>query len=236
MSTIYNIRQAQWLHFCLINFFTIFTYNNRTKRALCNTPLRLPRSVARYIMTHRNFIKILLFVSTVLTTACGTIEEKAKKIGDKSKSKGKQLIETAINKVLPDEQPLNFSIRSIVKDFQNDKNITEIKGIQIDNNFLFVEYCVYIGQKNRVLSGVNKIVAKKVNNYTSDENCVSVTKDSFYENIAQNEKDTRTAFFWNFEKLKKYEIYTCTKAPLRHYIIFDKNSDTVYHRIEELRD
>jgi hypothetical protein len=123
-------------------------------------------------MTHRNFIKIFLFVTVVFTTACGTIEEKAKQIGEKAKSKGKQLIDTAINRVLPDEQPVNFSIRNIVKDFQNDKSITEIKGIQIENNFLFVEYCVYIGQKNRVLSGVNKIVSKKVTDYTSDENCV----------------------------------------------------------------
>ena len=165
-------------------------------------------------MKHRNFITTLLFVATSLTTACGTIE----------------------NKVLPNEQPVEISIRSIVKDFQNDKSITEIKGIQIDNNFLYVEYCVYKGQKNRVLSGVNKIISKKVNDYTSDEYCVRVTKNNFYNNIAPNEKDTMTAFFWNFEKLKSYEIYACIRAPLRHYIIFDKNSDTVYHRIEELRD
>ncbi len=179
---------------------------------------------------------MLLFVVIVLTAACGTVDEKVKQIGDKAKTKGKQLIDTAINKVLQEEQPVNFSIRYIETDFQNDKNIIEIKGIQFDNNFLFVEYCVYIGKKSRVLSGINKIISKKVNDYASDNSCISVTKVSFYENIAPKEKDTKTAFFWNFEKLARYEIYTCIKAPLRHCIIFDKNSDTAYHRIEELRD
>jgi hypothetical protein len=192
--------------------------------------------LVRYAMAYRNYMLLLLFGVTLLSTACGRVEKKVKQYGDKAKSKGKELIDTVINKILPTEPSTNFSIRTIVKDFQNDKSIIEIKGIQIDNNFLFVEYCMYRAPKNRVLRGVNKIVAEKIKDYTDNENCVTVTKDNFYKNIAANEKDTRTSFFWNFEKLKNYEMYTCIKAPLRHYIIFDKNSDTVYHRIEELRN
>jgi hypothetical protein len=187
-------------------------------------------------MTHHNFIKTLTFLALILAIACGRIEEKAKEISVKAKSKGRQFIDTAINKILPDEQSVNFSIRSIVKEFQNDNEITDINGIQVNNNFMYVYYFVYTGQKKRVISGVNKIVAKKVNDYSSDENCIATTKYNFYNIIAPNEKGTRTAFFWNFEKLNKYDIFTCTKAPLRHYIIFDKNSDTVYHRVEELAD
>jgi hypothetical protein len=185
-------------------------------------------------MTLRNFIGYFILTTSLL--ACNRLEDKAKKLSDKAKSKSKQLIDTAINKVLPDQQPDSFSIRSIVKDFQNDKSITEIKGIQTDNNFFYTEYCVYTGQKKRVLKGVDKIIPQKVNDYTSDDECYSVTAQTFYHDIAPYEKNRETAFFWNFEKLKGYEIYACIKAPLRHYIIFDKNSDTVYHRIEELRD
>ena len=187
-------------------------------------------------MANQNFTNSLIFLALISTISCGRIEEKAKEISDKAKSKGRQIIDTAINKVLSNKQTVNFSIRTIVKDFQNDNTITEINGIQIDNNFMYVYYFVYIGQKKRVISGVNKIIAQKVNDYSSEENCVSVTKESFYKNIAPNEKDSKTNFFWDFERLKKYEIFTCTKAPLRHYIIFDKNSDTVYHRVEELAD
>ena len=145
-------------------------------------------------------------------------------------------MDTAINKILPDQKPDTFSIRSIVKDFQNDKRITEIKGIQTDNNFFYTEYCVYTGPKKRVLKGVDKIIPQKVNDYTSDYKCYSVSKQTFYHDIVPYEKNKQTAFFWNFEKLKDFDIYTCVKAPLRHYLIFDKNSDTVYHRIEELRN
>lgn len=49
-------------------------------------------------------------------------------------------------------------------------------------------------------------------------------------------KKIKYCFFWKFEKLKEYDIYSCVKAPCEHYIIFDRNSDTVYHRIGEIRD
>ena len=109
-------------------------------------------------------------------------------------------------------------------------------GIQTDKNFLYVEYFVYKAKKNRVLKGVDKIIPKKVNDYISDTQCGQVSKEQFYGDIASNEKDELSYFFWKFETLKSVTIYTCIKAPLRHYIIFDNNSDTVYHRIEELRD
>jgi hypothetical protein len=176
------------------------------------------------------------FIATTLLFSCNRLEDNAKQISDIAKSKSKQFLDTAINKILPDQKSDTFSIRSIVKNFQNDKSIFEINGIQTDQNFLYVDYCVYRGDKNKVLKGVNSIMPKKVNDYTSDDKCYSVTKQTFSEDIVPDEKNSETAFFWNFEKLKKYEVYTCIKAPFRHFIIFDKNSDTVYHRIEELRD
>ena len=108
--------------------------------------------------------------------------------------------------------------------------------IQENIYFLYVEYCVYIGKKQRVLNGVNKITSNKANDYQSDNKCYKVSWTNFDHDIAAEEKTPATDFFWHFETLKKYDIYTCIKAPLRHYIIFDKYSDTVYHRIEEIRD
>jgi hypothetical protein len=185
-------------------------------------------------MTMRRFIIGLILITFLFS--CNRLEDKAKQLGDKAKSRSKQIIDTTINKILPDQEPNPFSIRSIVTDFQNDKSITEIKGIQTDKNFFYTEYCVYTGPKKRVLNSVDKIIPQKVNDYTSDDKCYSVSRQTFYNDIAPYEKNKQTAFFWNFEKLKSYEIYSCVKAPMRHYIIFDKNSDTVYHRIEELRD
>lgn len=186
------------------------------------------------MIQYKSITALLIIIFAI--TACNRIEKKAAQVSETVKAKSRELIDTAMNKLLPEEPPADFSIRSIVKDFQNDKSITEVKGIQVDNNFTYIEYCVYRGKKSRVLKGVNKIAAKNASNYPADQNCTPESIADFYKNIADNEKDTYTAFFWYFEQLKKYEIYTAVKTPLRHYIIFDKSSDTVYHRIEELRD
>jgi hypothetical protein len=171
-----------------------------------------------------------------LLFSCNRLEKKAKRIEEKAKSKGKELIDTAIDKVAAEPTAKTFSIRDVVTDFKDDKSITEIKGIQVDMYLLYVDYCVYTGRKDRVLNAVDKIVAQKVNDYKSDGKCYSVSPADFYHDVAPEEKNKQTQFFWNFEKLKRYKIYTCIKAPFRHYLIFDRQSDTVYHRIEELRD
>jgi hypothetical protein len=178
---------------------------------------------------------IILAVLLFLLVSCGRLENKTKQIGDKAKTKAGELIDTALNKVFPDPEPDSFSVRSIVKSFQNDNRITEIRGIQTNYYFIYLEYCVYKGKKDIVLKGVNAIVPKKIGDIISDSKSYPASSDQFYNDIVSEEKNKYTAFFWNFEKLKSYEIYTCIKAPLRHYLIFDKNSDTVYHRIEELR-
>ena len=179
--------------------------------------------------------KLADFFLITCLLACDSPKNKARQTGEQAHTNNTQSIDT-VNRKISEKKPDSFSIRSIVKDFQNDKSITEIKGIQVDHDILYVEYCVYTGKKNRVLQGVNVIEPIKVNDYKSDGKCYPVTPEDFYQDIAPGEKNNQTSFFWNFEKLKTYEIYTCIKAPLRHYIIFDKNSDTVYHRLEELLD
>ncbi|MCU0354682.1 MAG: hypothetical protein MUD08_13240 [Cytophagales bacterium] len=174
-------------------------------------------------MTIINFAR--LFALTVLLFGCNKLEDKTKQLSDK-----------ALNHALTDQNPDSFSIRSIVTDFQNDSTINEIKGIQTDNGFFYTDYCVYTGQKERILAGINRITLQKLNDYSSDEKSYSVDSQTFYDDIAPYEKNKHTAFFWDFEKLKTYEIYTVVKAPWRHYVIFDKHSDTVYHRIEEIRE
>ncbi|MCW3125922.1 MAG: hypothetical protein JWO03_1580 [Bacteroidetes bacterium] len=129
----------------------------------------------------------------------------------------------------------SFSIKNIVMDFQNDPTIREVRGVQIDNFPFYVEYCVYTGERSRVLSGINKISVKTKDQDLSDT-CLPATKEELYKVIVPSEKGMNTDFFWRFEQLKSYDIYTCTKMPFRHYIIFDTHSDTVYHRIEELRE
>jgi hypothetical protein len=180
----------------------------------------------------------LFFLLTLLLcmNACKQVDKKSKELLDRTKAKSKELIDTALNKLSStDDKPVFFSIRDIVTDFKGDNSIKELNGVQMDIYSLYVEYCVYTGKKERVLKGVNKIKAKKVGDISSDSECGTIDENDFFSNIALPEEMNRhNAFFWKFKQLKKYDVYTCTKAPLRHYIIFDRKSDTVYHRIEEL--
>jgi len=128
-----------------------------------------------------------------------------------------------------------LEITNIVKDFKNDNSIKQISGIQTDQNLFYIEYFVYVGKKSRVLKGVNKIKLLE-NNFSEDSLCHKVKKKEFLTNLKNDERNTETQSFWNFENLKDYEVYSCIKNSMRHYIVFDNKSDTIYHRIEEVRN
>ncbi len=165
------------------------------------------------------------FFSIFLLLSCSKIKEK-----------GHQIIEKAENKILPDSSPKKISIKEIVKEFKNDSSIHEINGIQVEDLF-YKEYFVYTGKKERVIKGINKIEPMTQNKYALNSDCVLTPTKDFYTNIVLNqEKNIYTSFFWKFENLKDYEIYTAIKKLNAHYIIFDKNSDTIYHRMEEIKD
>jgi hypothetical protein len=140
-------------------------------------------------------------------------------------------IENRINNVFPEKISKKISIKNFVKDFQDDNTVKEIEGIQIDDLF-YKEYFLYTGNKKRVIEGINKIDPNEYFN----ENCRLTTKQDLDKSILKSERNNNTMFFWKFEKLKKYEIYTSTKGLNKHYIIFDANSDTIYHRAEEIAD
>ena len=140
-------------------------------------------------------------------------------------------IENKIYNALPENVPKNISIKHFIKDFQGDKTIKEINGIQVDDLF-YKEYFLYTGNKNRVIEVINKIDPK---GYFSD-NCRLTTKEDLNKSIINSERNKNTDFFWKFENLKNYDIYVATKGLNKHYIIFDSNSDTIYHRVEEIRD
>jgi hypothetical protein len=166
----------------------------------------------------KNQILLLLILAFF---SCKKIESSAEKIANKT-----------IEKVILEKTPKKFLIKYLVKDFENDNSIIEIEGIQVEDLF-YKEYFVYIGNRKRVIDGVNKILSENENN----SNCVLTSKEDLYRNIrATEEKNKFTNFFWKFEQLKKYEVYSCTKGLNKHYIIFDTKSDTVYHRVEEIRD
>lgn len=161
-------------------------------------------------MKNRTFFTFLLLVSTLLS--CKKVENR-------------------LNDLLPSSNPKGISIKEMIKDFKGDQSISEIKGIQVEDIF-YKEYFVYTGNKKRIIEGINKIDSKEL--YSID--CKLITKNDFDKSIIKSERNIHTSFFWKFERLKKYAIYSCTKGLNKHFVIFDDASDTVYHRVEEIKE
>ncbi|WP_395062028.1 hypothetical protein [Flavobacterium sp.] len=144
---------------------------------------------------------------------------------------GCKKIQNKLNKISIENAPKSISISDMVKDFKDDKSIKEIKGIQVEDLF-YKEYFLYTGNKKTVIEGMNKI--KVTEGFSQD--CILTSKAELYQSLIESDKNEYTAFFWEFEKLKNPEIYTCTKGLIKHFIIFDLNSDTIYQRAEEIRE
>ena len=147
------------------------------------------------------WIILPLLILIIANSGCERIKNKTRNLTDKAKTKGKNLVDTLVNRAFPDHPPDTFSIRSVVKDFKADSSIKEIQGVQTDFFFLYVEYCKYIGKKDRVINGVNKIQAVEKNDYKSDKSCYLTNSTQFYKDIANEERTSFTQFFWDFEKL-----------------------------------
>jgi hypothetical protein len=211
-----QLRILWYLHVCVSQEFFIF--NRKYKVPNFATDEKRRNVDSNIVRNRKNQILLLLIFAFF---SCKKIEISAEKIANKT-----------IEKVFPEKTPKKFLIKYLVKDFENDNSIKEIEGIQVEDLF-YKEYFVYTGNRKRVIDGVNKILSENENK----SNCVLTTKEDLYRNIrATEEKNKFTNFFWKFEQLNKYEVYSCIKGLNKHYIIFDTKSDTVYHRVEEIRE
>lgn len=71
-----------------------------------------------------NFLKIIWLSGYLLSISCGSITERA---AQQVKSTSTALLDTLINKILPEKEPEHVSIRNMVKNFEGDTTIKEIK-------------------------------------------------------------------------------------------------------------
>ncbi|RYZ51830.1 MAG: hypothetical protein EOP49_10875 [Sphingobacteriales bacterium] len=168
--------------------------------------------------------------------ACGRIKDKAGNLVDEVKKVGKRVRDSTASKLQPESCFKAISIQGIVPSLKGIRELKEIDGVQNECGILYVEYFRYRAPKPLVLAAIDQITPQTVNDYQSDRKCKITTAGDLNNAISPDERTKESNFFWGFQQLRSVQVFTCIKAPFRHYVIFDSKSDTVYHRVEELRD
>ena len=66
--------------------------------------------------------------------------------------------------------------------------------------------------------------------------CKRVENQYFFNQLYEKDEDNPISqnYFYKFKKLRQFEIYAYFSPGYMHQIIFDKNSDTVYHRVRDV--
>jgi hypothetical protein len=93
-------------------------------------------------------------------------------------------------------------------------------------------YFEYIADKQSVISAISKLPFSKFSSL-SDSRCRKITQEellSLRQDVPSTEFES-AAFFWNSAN-NKTEIYECIKSPYRHTLLFNPDSDVIFHRIE----
>ena len=191
--------------------------------------------------TTQNHISLSRLIGTVLlfaimVTSCDRIGRRVQKMKDFISAKSNRRVDTAMDSASQARLAELLSIQHFIPEFKGDSSIKQLIGTQTESFPVYVYYLKYIAPQYKLLAGMKHIIPDKKFSIPSDDSCMPTSIDEFNKECSKDQKDAQAAYFWNFTQLKKYAIYGCFKAPFRHYIIFDKNSDTVYHRIEEIME
>ncbi len=182
----------------------------------------------------RHFFVLLPILTLFLS--CNRIRKNAERFGDSTKLKSGKIFKKAIGNLLPVGGPDSASIKNFVPAFQQNRSIQQINGVQLNISMFYVNFFVYKASRNVVLKGVSSIVPEKTFDIKSDSICTPISDSEVLLMGVPSAHNEHTQFFWHFRQLKKINAFRCVKGLWQHYIIFDSNSDTVYHEIEELRD
>jgi hypothetical protein len=134
-----------------------------------------------------------------------------------------------------------FSIENLIPEYRNDTNFHKISGLQIRTGVQQIYYySIYRMPKKKVVDNFNKppkiILLTKSNGQKEYAECKKIDNKYFFDRLYEEGENNTVSqnYFYKFRKLKEFEIYAYFSPAYMHQIIFDKNSDTVYHRIRDV--
>ena len=142
----------------------------------------------------------------------------------------------SIHQPTPEPEAEYYSVRNICPAYKNDTTIKEIKGLRVDINWFYQEYAIYRAPKATVLRAINAIPRTPLHPIYNDSICTEGSLQDLFYTVDSAEYRSDNAFFWHIRDLKDCQVYKLKRYPISHYIIFDRHSDTVYHRMSELSE
>ena len=187
-------------------------------------------------MTSSTFRQILL--GTLLLCSCAGNGEKEQKASSNSPVATVDTNTTSTKSKITTD---TLNIRSFMPEYTGDSSFHEISCLQVRTGVQEIYYyCIYKMTKQNVVKAFNKRPKTasliKENGQTEYAKLKKIDNKYFFEHLYESDENNSIAqdFFYKFKKLKDYEIYAYFTPMVMHQIIFDKNSDTVYHRVRNV--
>lgn len=176
-----------------------------------------------------------IIIGTILLTSCNESQrEESRMAKDTLLTK----VDTAEKLTKSEITTDTFNIESLIPEYRNDTNFHKISGLQVRTGVQeFYYYSIYKMPKKKVISAFNRLpktaLSIKANGQIEYAKCNRIENKYFFDKLYEEGEDNPVSqnFFYRFKTLKEYEIYAYFSTTYMHQIIFDKNSDTVYHRV-----
>ena len=134
-----------------------------------------------------------------------------------------------------------FNIEKIMPSYLKDSNFNKISGLEVRAGLQKTYYYgIYKMPKKIVLNIYNKLPQRILVMLTKGKNIYSKIKKientRFWEQLYEKEENNKFSqdYFYKFRYLKDIEIFEYNTPEYFQQLIFDKNSDTVYHRVREV--
>lgn len=179
-----------------------------------------------------------IIIGSLLIISCNQAQDKEKHItSDTLLNQNDTVQSLAISKTSTD----TFNIEQLIPAYAGDTNFHKISGLQVRTGVQKIYYySIYRMSKNKVIRIFNSkpktILLVKSNGQKEYTECKKIDNKYFFDRLYEEDEGNSISqdYFYKFRKLKEFEIYAYFSPAYMHQIIFDKSSDTVYHRIRDV--
>jgi hypothetical protein len=164
-----------------------------------------------------------------------------------SQNKKNQVVTVDTSQVTPIKKASNnittdtFNIETIISSYLHDTSFHKIAGLQVRTGVQQIYYySIYKMPKSSVLTVYNKlpktVLLTKSNGQKVFTQLTKLDDHRFWGQLYEQGEDNEISqnFFYKFKKLKEIEMYEYNSPGYFQQLIFDKNSDTVYHRVRDV--
>jgi len=182
-------------------------------------------------MVRKIFFGILFFLGS-----CNFSQDKKNQVAIVDTSQVTPIKKTN-NNIITD----TFNIEKIIPSYLHDTSFHKISGLQVKTGVQQIYYySIYKMPKSSVLTVYNKlpktVLLTKSNGQKVFSQLSKLENNRFWGQLYEQGENNEVSqnFFYKFKKLKEIEIYEYNSPSYFQQIIFDKSSDTVYHRIRDV--